>query len=249
MGPKDEVIASQEIRQELKPGWSMVSMSIAIKLKALTDARTSWLNLYRLRYSVSADGSGSDGTAATTGILSLYRIIAQTYDLQVFGPEYVLANQPYSVRTRAVDSHTGLPAAGVEIEASLKLENEREAREAGLTDNLGYATFDFKIPSGSAASAAELTVTGKRGGLIRQVRSDINIMHGAQVLITTDKPIYKPGQVVHARVMIFDSNRLAVADESATLSIEDPDGTAVFSSKVTTKKRNKYHRDREQRSG
>src|SRR4029077_7505027 len=52
--------------------------------------------------------------------------------------------------------------------------------------------------------------------------------------VSTDKPIYQPGQTLHARIMAFDVNKKAVAAQPLTIEIHDPDQTLVFQQKLAT---------------
>src|SRR5258706_72259 len=58
---------------------------------------------------------------------------------------------------------------------------------------------------------------------------DIRLEDKSTVLITTEKPIYQPGQTIHVRVLALDrANHQAVAGRQLTLEVDDPRGNKVF---------------------
>jgi uncharacterized protein YfaS (alpha-2-macroglobulin family) len=53
-------------------------------------------------------------------------------------------------------------------------------------------------------------------------------------LVSTDKPLYQPGQTLHMRLLAFDNDKKAVTDQPATLAISDPDDTLQYRAEVRT---------------
>src|SRR5260370_4619445 len=53
-------------------------------------------------------------------------------------------------------------------------------------------------------------------------------------MVSTDKPLYQPGQTLHTRVLMFDASRHALADQKATLEISDPESTMAFRAEINT---------------
>ena len=49
------------------------------------------------------------------------------------------------------------------------------------------------------------------------------------ILLTTEKPIYQPGQTIHVRALALDrSNHEAAASRKLTFEVEDSRGNKVF---------------------
>src|SRR5438270_122280 len=56
----------------------------------------------------------------------------------------------------------------------------------------------------------------------------------SQILLTTDKPLYQPGQVIHLRALALDQGtRRAVGDKPVTFEVEDARGNKVFKKRET----------------
>jgi hypothetical protein len=91
------------------------------------------------------------------------------------------------------------PVEGVKLNAELTIspddsDKKRVETLSGRTDALGIATFSVMSPANLGPSDISVTVEGRRGNEVRTVEGSIYIRGGAQILVTTDKPIYQPGQ-------------------------------------------------------
>lgn len=64
-------------------------------------------------------------------------------------------------------------------------------------------------------------------------KTTINVEKSYLVFVETDKPIYKPGQTIHIRVLTLDPE-LKPSVESATVEILDAKGIKIFRSIITT---------------
>ena len=64
-------------------------------------------------------------------------------------------------------------------------------------------------------------------------RASVEIEDGVLLFVETDKPIYKPGQTVHIRLMTLDA-MLRPWPTDATIEVQDAKGTKVFRKEVAT---------------
>ncbi len=64
-------------------------------------------------------------------------------------------------------------------------------------------------------------------------RASVEIEDGVLLFVETDKPIYKPGQTVHVRLMTLDA-LLKPWPSAATIEIQDAKGIKVFRKEVST---------------
>ena len=64
-------------------------------------------------------------------------------------------------------------------------------------------------------------------------RASVEIEDGVLLFVETDKPIYKPGQTVHVRLMTLDA-LLKPWPSAATIEIQDAKGIKVFKKEVST---------------
>lgn len=134
---------------------------------------------------------------------------------------------PHAVRVLVYDLRSGKPVAGERVEILGFPEPENGIPVgAGVTGSGGEWRAEVRLPDGdwrSMTLAAYLPRDGSPSGRTRQVWNQ----RSSPIAVTTDKPLYQPGQSVHARVLCFDGSRPR-ADSEITFTVVDPNGTKVF---------------------
>ena len=94
----------------------------------------------------------------------------------------------------------------------------------------GAGTTELRVPRDSkGAHRLQVTVEGVESS--RQAR--VEVVESILLLVETDKPIYKPGQTMHIRVMTLDTD-LKPLPSKATVEVQDAKGIKVFKKEVTT---------------
>lgn len=230
------VRATAEQDDQIKPGANAVAIPIALWLsgKAATDTRE--LLWYRLRYRITALGSAQFDQLS--GLVSLSEITPDIFALSVATPGKAEEGSAYRLRVQAAHPLTSRPVAGVNIDAEIKFDGSDHddivLKQSARSDAGGFATLDFQIPRGVEDDEGAVKVTGRRGLLTESAESEVNIDRNAQVMVSTDKPLYQPGQTLHTRVLVFDASRHALAAQKATLKISDPENTVAFRAEVNT---------------
>ncbi|HSP64282.1 MAG TPA: MG2 domain-containing protein, partial [Pyrinomonadaceae bacterium] len=230
------VRATAERDDQIKPGASAVAIPIALWLsgKAVTDTRE--LLWYRLRYRITPLVPAQFDQLS--GLISLSEITPDIFALSVATPGKAQEGSTYRLRVQAAHPMTSRPVAGVNIDAQIKFDgydhDDIVLKQSARSDASGFATLDFQIPRGVKDDEGDIKVTGRRGLLTESAESEVNIDRNAQVMVSTDKPLYQPGQTLHTRVLVFDASRHALADQKATLKISDPESTMAFRAEVNT---------------
>ena len=117
------------------------------------------------------------------------------------------------------------PAAGT-VAISLRQGSSTVAEAQGRIEGRGEVTLAVpRVPAGDY----ELHLTGT--GFHAQ--SPVRVEETALVFVETDKPIYKPGQTAHLRVLTLDSD-LRPVSLPVTLEVADAKGIKVFRREATT---------------
>ncbi len=194
------------------------------------DPATEDLVWYRLRYRLTSKSIAFDQVA---GVIALGKIAPNIFRLQVFAANFAHERSVYRVRVRAEHPLTATPVANVMVAGAVRFEDVELTQEQE-TGRDGYATLDFKLPGNLELDEGELNITGRRGLLFRKVESEVEISHRVFGVVSTDKPLYQPGQKLLIRLLFFDSTRQAIANAEATLKISNPEGEEVFRTTVTT---------------
>lgn len=104
----------------------------------------------------------------------------------------------------------------------------------GRTDNAGLVHVEFETPT-TTSPEQTLVIRAATDDQETIITQDVYIGRAYDVLISTDKPVYQPGQVIHLRALALDTLDLRAADaQTVTLTIADPQGNKLLQRALTT---------------
>ena len=183
--------------------------------------------LYLVKYGVEWDDH------ELSGVRSLF-FAQPKFDLRTRFPNALFAEKGASVRVFTIDPTRNAPLADVDVSLVMlpKLADgsfgPAVAELTARTDAFGSAVFD--VPEQDQGEYVLLaTTTSSEGAIMGQVEDDISVIRTARVLVTTDKPMYKPGQRMEIRALVLNKPDLhADADQDLTFEIYDGKGNMVF---------------------
>jgi CD109 antigen len=112
------------------------------------------------------------------------------------------------------------------VEVTLSKDGQKVTSTKQTIDGRGTVTLD--IPE-VADGQYEIQVKGSAFS----DKASINVENSFMVFVETDKPIYKPGQTIHMRVLTLDPE-LKPVTEPVSVDILDAKGIKVFHADVTT---------------
>jgi len=237
LDPKDAVRGINLGEKELKPGINKLTLPLTLTANRINEDGDSEFPWYRLRYRVTPLAESKALLSPAGGIISLSEIdTPDIFALEINAPARTQRSARYQTHIRALNPITSMPVANVSLSVELQFsENKTETiKGSGLTDALGYALVVVSIPDKLSSEEGELKVSGRHGGFVRESEHEVEIDDGARIMVTTDKPIYQPGQPLHIRALVFDSGKRAVANAETTLTISDPESTNVFETSLIT---------------
>jgi hypothetical protein len=217
ISPSDVVIKSIERDEVLKPGNRELLFQLPQFLSSLKEKDRDELPWFRLSYRFELS-SGEE----THAIVSLSRLMPETFQLQLGLLRHPRPGEPMVVHVFAQTPTDKKPVEGVHLDAELTLSPDDDSKErvfnlSGRTDTQGIYTFRIPIPKDVADSDLTIAVKGKRGNEIRTVEGDTSIALEHEIRVTTDKPIYQPGQSVKMRILAFDEAGIALQGEHLEL--------------------------------
>jgi hypothetical protein len=106
---------------------------------------------------------------------------------------------------------------------------------AGTTDESGTVDAQFRAPSQAGSYPLTILVRSPIGD--DRIDQTVAVEEAAQILLTTDKPIYQPSQTIHIRALCLRKPDLKpAANLSCTFEVRDPKGNLVFRSVERTSK-------------
>jgi hypothetical protein len=237
LDPHDKVRAAAGLDARVRRGANSFDVPLKLPYMALLEAERKEFPWYRLRYRVKPSAT-TDQPPAVEGIVSISEVTPDLFELRVVTSHKARAGSTFRARVRAANPVTQRPVKNVAVEASLTFDagdQDTVIKFAATTDGDGFASLDFSLPRTVEDDGdAELKVTARRGALIEEAETEVSVEQSPRVLLTTDKPLYQPGQTMHMRALVFDPAEHAVAGEEVTFKIEDEEGADAFSETLKT---------------
>jgi len=164
--------------------------------------------------------------AAMTAVgIAVYNLdnayIASKFNLVTYVPDRIQAGGDTTVLIMAMDND-GKPMANQPVDVLIKTDKISELAWRGVTDRSGFASPSVKAPEESG-TVTILVQSGREEMATTTVVDD-----SIRLIITTDKPIYQPGQIIHMRVLSFAGAHPLPQESNITLEIIDPNGDKIF---------------------
>jgi uncharacterized protein YfaS (alpha-2-macroglobulin family) len=154
----------------------------------------------------------------------------------VLGQNRLTPGSQAALRVVVRDSKDGSPLPNSSIEVALQPQDGGRAQVVfqGQTDAQGTANVSFNVPADAAANQTLIVKTHSKLGS-DTVERPVTLERDYRILVTTDKPIYQPGQVIHLRALALSTFDLTPANaQEIEIIIADGKGNKVFRKKLTT---------------
>lgn len=154
----------------------------------------------------------------------------------LLGQSELLAGAPAAIRVVLTDHRTSAPIENgrVTVRLSPRGRNEYQTLCQVLTDSLGTAHARFEVPDVEPGEYDLAVEARSRAGSDETVQL-VRISRRHQILLTTDKPIYQPGQTIHIRALVLRQPKLrAVKGIEATIEVRDAKGNKVLKRRTQT---------------
>jgi hypothetical protein len=190
-------------------------------------APTRRLDLWRLSWRfVPVAGKPS------AGIVGLSEIVGVPF-LTVRGQTQLVAGSQAALRITVQDARAR-PLPRAPVSAWLHVGGRRLlARGEAGPDGVAHLALD--IPDRWAGRRGRMILRTRAGPFPRAHRERITIRRAAQALLTTDKPLYQPGQTVHLRVLaVRQPSRRPLVGRPVRFRLRDPRDTLLAEQEVRT---------------
>jgi hypothetical protein len=168
------------------------------------------------------------------GIESLTQML-RTPVVHVIGQQSYLSGGEAAVRVIVTDSdNQPIEGAGsVQIEL-VTHDRKSQVLYTGKLNQRGTAEAQFRFPAGLTGSYPLRYVVDTAIGST-EATQPVTLEEKAQILLTAEKPIYQPGQTIHARALALDrSTHEATANRKLIFEVEDSRGNKVFKKATQT---------------
>jgi hypothetical protein len=154
----------------------------------------------------------------------------------VLGQNRLVPGSSAGLRVVVRDSKDGAPLPGAEVKVALAPSGGGRATTlfTGVSDEAGNLDVSFLVPADADPDQTLVVETSSRLGSDRLEQS-VTLARDYRVLLTSDKPLYQPGQVIHLRALALGTFDLRpAAGAPLEVVIADAKGNKVFRETLTT---------------
>ncbi len=149
-------------------------------------------------------------------------------------PSLLIPDSDASVRVVVQNFKAGKPVSGAQVRIGLKADQGGVTPLfEGQTDESGSLPVRLHVPADAPEKATLVVETASSAGQDRLEQAVI-IQRQYRLLLTSDKPLYQPGQVIHMRALALSTLDLTAAAAGATIQflVQDPQGNKVYRQSV-----------------
>ena len=179
------------------------------------------------------------GICALAGVTAYFADLPQRlsqHETIVLGQSQLVPGSQAALRVVVRDARDASPLPDADILVSLASAQSGVTRSVftGKTGADGTAVISFKVPEGEDENQVLKIETRSSLGS-DMVERPVTLKRDYRVLLTTDKPLYQPGQVIHVRGLALSAFDLTpAASQEMEIVIADGKGNKVFRKKLTT---------------
>ncbi|MBK8988749.1 MAG: hypothetical protein IPM39_22195 [Chloroflexi bacterium] len=147
----------------------------------------------------------------------------------ILGQSDLVPGSTAVLRVAVRDSRDAAPLTGATVNVRLQAPGgAAQTVYSGQTDSLGTADVAFAVPDDAQSDYTLIIETASPLGDDR-VERPITLSRDYRILLTTDKPLYQPGQVIHLRALALSTfDRVPAAGQALEIAIADGKGNTVF---------------------
>jgi len=160
------------------------------------------------------------------------------YELRVYDQKTAMAGTPGTVRIQLLDRSKNTAVAGVPVDVEMRpLSGGGYVQLARFTTNAqGTGNPRLNWPEWNDGKY-ELRVIARSGWQPDVVTRSIELKRSWKLMLSSDKPVYQPGQTIQLRALALRRPDLKpIAGEESTFAIADPKGNVIFKQRGVTSK-------------
>jgi uncharacterized protein YfaS (alpha-2-macroglobulin family) len=229
VNPEDEILARSERRTSVPAGAGVWRDDLRLT-RPLATGELAW---HRLRYQFAYDAAG---TAPVHGVEAISDILRMP-ELRIVGQQTWLSGAPAAVRVVVSDSRNDpIPGAG-SVRIALNMPDGKQLPlYSGALNARGTAEAQFRVPAGLTGTfPVRYTAETPLGSA--EYTQQVRLEDQVSTLLTTEKPIYQPGQTIHVRALTLNrASHEAIAARKLTFELEDARGNRIFRQAAQTSK-------------
>lgn len=152
--------------------------------------------------------------------------LSNKFNLVTYAPDRVLAGSDVSILVMAMDD-SGSPMSNKAVDVYLEKDDSTDLAWSGRTDDAGAASPVLHIPTGTG-KARIIVESGPE-----RTETATVLDNTVRTIITTDKPVYQPGQTIHMRALSYAGSNPLPQESDVLLEVIDPNGDKIFKKLLT----------------
>ena len=180
---------------------------------------------HRLRYRLEYADTTNVALEQTESISKILRRPV----VHILGQKSYLTGGPAAVRVIVTDSKDEVIAGHGSVKIELLVgDSKPRTLFDGPLNRRGTTEAQFRFPSGLVGNYRLHYVAATPIGST-DFTQDVRLEDKVSILLTSEKPLYQPGQMIHVRALALDrSDHQAAAKRKLTFELEDSRGNKVF---------------------
>ncbi|HEY5330393.1 MAG TPA: MG2 domain-containing protein [Acidobacteriaceae bacterium] len=229
LDPEDRVLGRTERNVDIARGDGLWQQTITPDT-AIAFEDIVW---QRVRYRFEYNG---DKLPAIEGIESISQILRRAV-VRILGQTEYLAGSEAAIRVIVSDANNNDVAETGTIRIEL-VGPDQKSRPifSGRLNRRGTLEAQFRFPAGLVGKYDLRYIADTPVGSTEYTQP-VELRDKAAILLTTEKPIYQPGQTIHVRALALDrADQKADANHALTFELEDSRGNKVFRKATETDK-------------
>ena len=172
------------------------------------------------------------------GLLVYYERLPETlsqHETIVLGQSSLVPGSTAAMRVVVRDSRDAAPLPDAEVAVSMRPADGGRAKVLfkGTTDATGNVDVAFAVPEDVDPNQTLIVETKSSLGS-DTLEQAVTVERDFRILLTTDKPLYQPGQIIHIRALALGAFDLRpAAGQNLDIAVADGKGNTVFRKTLT----------------
>jgi uncharacterized protein YfaS (alpha-2-macroglobulin family) len=204
---------------------------------AKTKQKVKWITLWHKarKFTMVAASILVVGLAGYWIYFNLLPISSNLVSIHMPSNEWIIGTRA-SFTVSTIDYQAHRPVEGTKLKVELKTKDGKTLRylSSARTNRDGIATPTFTIPE-LPEGEYFVCVSANSGYGVKYVERAIRLKRPLKILLTTDRPLYRPGQTIHLRALVLNNFSMKpFKNQEITFEVKDPKGTIIFRKTLPT---------------
>lgn len=162
-----------------------------------------------------------------------YNLRPTPYDVRILGQNELLAGTNAAIRVAVFNERTGEEFTGVPVGLTIVDRTSGETAELGSFVSGENVAAQLQLPDWKEGKY-DLRIVARPAGGREVLTKSVRLTRQWKLMLSSDKPIYQPGQTIHLRALALRKPDLKpVTGEQMTFTISDPKGNVIFKREAT----------------